>query len=171
MSPQTIRMEAVDDRTVRLTRTFAAPPRLVWRAHTEPALASQWLGGFDGWSLKTCEIDLRAGGTARYVMWHAESGQEMGWTDTFTEVAPHARLVFTEIFDEDWTGGETLNTCVFREHAPGQTLFVMTILFTSKEACEEAMKINFVEGMELSYARLDALVAAGDAGPETAASP
>lgn len=161
MSAQTIQIELPDDRSVRLVREFAAPPRLVWDAHTKPELASQWLGGFDGWSMKTCEIDLRVGGTARYVMWHAESGEEMGWTDTFTEVEPHARLVFSELFDQDWTGGATLNTCLFREHAPGRTRFEMTILYASHEAREEALKINFVEGMELSYARFDALLASG----------
>ncbi len=161
MTAPTIHIDTSADRTVRLTREFAAPPRLVWDAHTKPELARQWLGGFDGWSMKTCAIDLRVGGTARYVMGHEKSGQEMGWTDTFTEVEPHTRLAFTEIFDEDWTGGETLNTCVFREHAPGKTWFEMVILFSSNEAREEALKINFVEGMELSYARMDALVASG----------
>lgn len=159
MSAQTIQIEMSGDRGVRLTREFAAPPRLVWDAHTKAELASQWLGGFDGWSMKTCEIDLRVGGTARYVMWHAESGEEMGWTDTFTEVEPHTRLVFSEIFDQDWTGGATVNTCLFKENGPGKTLFEMTILFTSNEAREESLKINFVEGMELSYARMDALIA------------
>ena len=161
MSVTTIKISTDIDRTVRLTREFAAPPRLVWDAHTKPELARQWLGGFDGWSMKTCTIDLRVGGTARYVMRHEESGEEMGWTDTFTEVEPHARLSFTEIFDQDWTGGETLNTCLFKERAPGRTLFEMTILFSSNEAREEALKINFVEGMELSYARMDALIASG----------
>jgi len=161
MTAQTIKMEMVADRSVRLTREFSAPPRLVWDAHTKAELASQWLGGFDGWSMKTCEIDLRVGGTARYVMWHGESGTEMGWSDTFNEVEPYTRLVFTEIFDEDWTGGPTVNTCLFKEQAPGKTLFEMTILFVSPEAREESLKINFVEGMELSYARMDQLMATG----------
>ncbi len=39
MSAQTIRLDIIDDRTVRLTREFAAPPRLVWDAHTRPELA------------------------------------------------------------------------------------------------------------------------------------
>ena len=161
MTAKTIQIDTSADRTIRLTRMFAAPPRLVWDAHTKPELAMQWLGGFDGWSMKTCTIDLRVGGTARYVMWHAERGEEMGWTDAFNEVEPHTRLVFTEIFDEDWTGGPTVNTCLFKEHAPGKTLFEMTILFTSNEAREESLKINFVEGMELSYARMDQMMATG----------
>jgi uncharacterized protein YndB with AHSA1/START domain len=161
MSAQTIKMTTDNDRTIVLTREFAAPPRLVWDAHTKAELAVQWLGGFDGWSMKECTIDLRVGGKARYVMHDSNSGTEMGWSDTFTIVEPHTRLAFTEIFDEDWTGGETLNTCVFKEHAPGKTLFEMTILFTSHEAREEALKINFVEGMELSYSRMDELMATG----------
>jgi uncharacterized protein YndB with AHSA1/START domain len=159
MSTHTIKITMNKDRTVQLTREFAAPPRLVWDAHTKPELARQWLGGFDGWSMKVCTIDLRVGGSARYLMHHEASGQEMGWSDTFTEVEPHTRLSFTELFDQDWTGGETLNTCVFKEHAPGRTLLEMTILYVSKEAREEALKIDFVEGMEVSYGRMDALLA------------
>ena len=159
MSAHTIQINTSADRTVHLTREFAAPPRLVWDAHTKPELARQWLGGFDGWSMKTCDIDLRLGGTARYVMLHEASGQEMGWTDTFTEIEPHARIAFYEIFDQDWTGGATLITCLFKEYAPGRTLLEMTILYASNEARDEALKIDFVEGMELSYARMDALIA------------
>jgi uncharacterized protein YndB with AHSA1/START domain len=161
MTASTIKINTDADRTVHLTREFAAPPRMVWDAHTKPELARQWLGGFDGWSMKTCTIDLRVGGTARYVMLHAESGQEMGWTDTYTAVDAPGRLAFTELFDEDWTGGETLNTFLFKELAGGRTLLEMTMLFSSNEAREEALKINFVEGMELSYARLDELNASG----------
>jgi uncharacterized protein YndB with AHSA1/START domain len=162
MSTHTIKITMNMDRTLRLTREFAAPPRLVWDAHTKPELAKQWLGGgSEGWSITTCDIDLRVGGTARYVMFHEASGEEMGWTDTYTEVEAPSRLAFTEIFDQDWTGGETLNTCLFKEHAPGRTLLEMTMLFTSNEAREEALKINFVEGMELSYARIDMMVASG----------
>ena len=162
MSAQTIKITMNSDRAVHLTREFAAPPRLVWDAHTKPELAKQWLGGgMDGWSLKTCTIDLRVGGTARYVMFHEASAMEMGWTDTLTEVEPHARIAFNEIFDQDWTGGATLITCLFKEYAPGRTLLEMTILYASNEAREEALKVNFAEGMELSYAQIDALIASG----------
>lgn len=162
MSAHTLHITTDIDRAVRLTREFAAPPRLVWDAHTKPELAKQWLGGgAEGWSLKTCTIDLRVGGTARFVLFHEESGMEMGWTDQYTEVAPHARLVFTELFDQDWTGGETLITCLFKESAPGRTLLEMTILYASNEARAEALKINFAEGMESSYARIDAMIASG----------
>jgi uncharacterized protein YndB with AHSA1/START domain len=161
MSAKTVQITTLPDRSVRITREFAAPPRLVWDAHTKPELAKQWLFGPDGWALVECTIDLRVGGLGRYVMRHTESNIEMGWTDTYTEIDAPKRLSFTEIFDEDWTGGETLNTCQFKEIASGRTLLDMTMLFTSNEARDEAMKTGFVEGMELSYARIDAFLASG----------
>jgi uncharacterized protein YndB with AHSA1/START domain len=161
MSSNTVQNTTTIDRTVRITREFSAPPRLVWNAHTKPELAKQWLFGPDGWALTHCTIDLRVGGTARYVMLHEVSGEEMGWTDTYTEVEAPSRLAFTEIFDQDWTGGETLNTCLFKEREGGRTLLDMTMLFTSNEARDEALKSGFAEGMELSYARIDKLFASG----------
>ena len=35
----------------------------------------------------------------------------------YREIAPLERLVFTEVWDADWTGGEALVTIVFAEHA------------------------------------------------------
>lgn len=149
------------DRTARVTREFDAPPRLVWRAHTEPELVKKWLFGPDGWVLEHCMIDLRVGGTARYEMRRDRTYDVMGWTDTFREIAAPDRIVMTEIFDEDWTGGETLVTTHFREREGGRTLLDMTILFSSNEARDNALKTGMAEGMEMGYARVDALIAAG----------
>lgn len=164
MSSGKLKVALSADRTARVTREFDAPPRLVWRAHTEPELVKKWLFGPDGWVLEHCTIDLRVGGTARYEMRRDRTDEVMGWTDTFKEIDAPDRIVLTELFDQDWTGGETLVTTWFKARAGGGTLLEMTIVFSSNEARDNALKTGMTEGMEMGYARIDGLVASGDLG-------
>jgi hypothetical protein len=57
-----LKVSASGDREIVMTRSFNAPPRLVFDAFTKPELVRQWLLGPDGWSMPVCEIDLRVGG-------------------------------------------------------------------------------------------------------------
>jgi uncharacterized protein YndB with AHSA1/START domain len=141
-----------------ITRMFAAPPRLVFEAHTVPALMKRWLTGPDGWALAQCDIDLRAGGAYAY-RWRHQDGREMGMSGAFREVeAPH-RLVGTEIFDDDWTGGEAVFVQTFEAAGKGQTLLTTTTLYSSREARDGAHGSGMETGVAASYARLDTLLA------------
>jgi uncharacterized protein YndB with AHSA1/START domain len=82
----------------------------------------------------------------------------MGLRGTYREVVPPDRLVHTEIFDEDWTGGETTVTITFTEK-DGKTTCAMTVLYSSKEARDGALKTGMTDGMEMGYARLDRILA------------
>lgn len=151
------------DREILITRDFDAPRRLVWEAWTKPELLQKWLHGWDGWRLEVRENDLRPGGAIRWV-WRGPSGEEMGLKGEYREVVPHERLVHTEVFDEDWTGGETLVTLLLTERA-GRTTTAMTILYSSREARDAALKTDMAQGMEVGYERLEKLLASigGDA--------
>ncbi|MGZ9811039.1 SRPBCC family protein [Pseudoroseicyclus sp. H15] len=52
--------------TIRFTRHFSAPPERVYAAWTEPEQLSQWWDP-TGKPLAACEMDLREGGTFRFV--------------------------------------------------------------------------------------------------------
>src|SRR3546814_21159642 len=83
------------DTQVAVERTFDAPARLIWNAHTKPELIKQWLNGPEGWSMPLCEVDLRVGGDYRYEWTHpAEAGFDTG--GKFTAVDPVTQLAFTE---------------------------------------------------------------------------
>ena len=56
-------VELSGDRDVIVTRLFNAPRDRVWACHTVPDLVRRWLIGPPGWTMPTCEIDLRVGGT------------------------------------------------------------------------------------------------------------
>ncbi len=154
-SPASLEVTTPSDREIRITRVFKAPRHMVFDAHTKPELVRRWLFGPEGWSFTVCEIDLRVGGKYRFV-WRNVDGEEMGMGGTYREVVRPERLVTTELFDEDWTGGETVNATVLTEHEGG-TLLTSTILYSSKEARDGALQSGMDEGMEAGYARLDAI--------------
>ena len=146
------------DREVVITRRFNAPREMVFDCHTVPALVRRWLLGPPGWTMPTCEIDLRVGGRYRYV-WRSPEGGDMGMGGVFREIERPALLVANESFDEDWTGGETTVTTRFAEQ-DGQTTSTVTVLYASREARDGAVASGMADGMEMGYQRLDEMLAA-----------
>jgi uncharacterized protein YndB with AHSA1/START domain len=127
---------------------------------TRPELVRQWLLGPGGWTMPVCEIDLRPGGAFRYEWTHPEKG-DMGLRGTFREVVRPERIVHTEVFDVDWTGGEAIVTTLLHERA-GRTTMTMTIVYATREARDGALKSGMDSGLEVGYALLDDLLR-GDA--------
>ena len=145
------------DREIVMTRVFDAPRRLVFDAHTKPELVKRWLLGPPGWSMPVCEIDLRVGGTYRYV-WRNDQGTEMGMGGVYREIVPPERLVATEKFDQSWYPGEALDTTVLVEQ-DGRTTLTLTVLYESRAARDAVLESGMERGVEASYDRLAALLA------------
>lgn len=148
------------DLEVELVRTFAAPRELVFRAFTEPELLEQWMLGPGGWTMPVCEVDLRVGGGYRQV-WRKSGAPDMGLTGEYLEVTPPERLVATELFDDDWTGGRTTVTTTFDDRAgstPPTTRVVTLVKYSSEEARNAAVRTGMAEGMEAGFKRLDDLL-------------
>ena len=68
---------------VRITREFDAAPEKVFRAHTDPALLTRWLGPRDI-EMRIDQFDCRTGGSYRYI--HVSDGTEYGFRGCFHEV-------------------------------------------------------------------------------------
>ena len=154
----TLQVTAVGDREVRLVRAFDAPKRLVWDCFTRPELVRRWLFGPDGWSFLVCEIDLRVGGSYRYVWRNDGDGTEMGMTGVYRQIVTHDRIVDAQIFDQDWTGGEAIGTMVFIERN-GITTVDNTMLYASREARDMVLQSGMKEGMAMGYDRLEEFIA------------
>jgi uncharacterized protein YndB with AHSA1/START domain len=160
MSTLTVRTPS--DTQVEVSRSFAASLALVWSAVTEPALVSRWLLGPPGWSMPVCESDFRVGGRYEYG-WRGEAdGAEFGFVGEFREIEPHSKIVHTEGLREGSPGAEvaggTLVTLTFEEMS-GLTTVVTTIEYPSTEAREAVLAQGMADGMEMSYRRLDDLLA------------
>jgi uncharacterized protein YndB with AHSA1/START domain len=153
----TLTLTMPSDREVQVTRAFSAPRRMVFEALTTPALLMRWMHGPNGWTLAVCEVDLRVGGRFRYI-WRKTNGREMGMGGVFREIVRPERIVHNEVFDDDWTGGETTVTTTLAERGAATTLTV-TILYSSRDARDAALKTNFASGMEAGYNVLADLLA------------
>ena len=81
----------------------------------------------------------------------------MGLRGVYREIVAPEKLVFTEIFDDNWTGGETLVTLNFVEDA-GKTTVTQSILYSSKAARDGALKSGMEAGMAVGYDRLEELL-------------
>jgi len=154
---ETLKVTTPTEREIVMTRVFDAPHRLVFEALTKPELFKRWLLGPPGWSLPVCEIDLKVGGACRFV-WRGPDGTDMGMRGAYREIVPPERIVHTELFDEDWTGGETLVTTVLVEDG-GKTTLTMTVLYSSREARDAALSTGMEQGVAASYDRLAELLA------------
>jgi uncharacterized protein YndB with AHSA1/START domain len=152
-----LKVSALNDREILMTRLFDAPRDLVFDAFTKPHLIKRWLTGPDGWSLPVCEVDLKVGGKLRYVWRHTDC-TEMGLSGAYREIKRPERIVHGELFDEDWTGGEAVVTTTFIEQGD-QTLMRQTILYASREARDAVLKSPMESGVAQSYNRLAELLA------------
>lgn len=154
MSQLTLTTEA--DRHVVVTRRFAAPPELVYRAHTEPALVQQWVLGPDGWSMPVCINEARPGGRIRYE-W--TDGQCNGFhlTGEYIALEPFSRLVHVERMHlPDPTPDNHVETRFAADGAG--TLMTMRMTLPSAEVRAAMLATGMEHGMEASYARLDAML-------------
>jgi uncharacterized protein YndB with AHSA1/START domain len=153
----TLKVTTRGDREIVMTRVFDAPRHLVWDAHTKPELVKRWLTGPPGWTFAVCEMDLRVGGKYRWV-WKGPDGTEMGMGGVYREIVPPERLVNTQLFDQDWTGGEAIGTLDFTER-DGKTTITNTILYSSRAARDAVLKTPMEQGMGAGYDRLEELLA------------
>ncbi|HWU15878.1 MAG TPA: SRPBCC family protein [Caulobacter sp.] len=154
--PGKLTIDTPDDLKIVITRTFDAPRDLVFDCITTPDLVKRWMTGPPGWTMPVCEIDLRVGGKYRYV-WRNAEGQDMGMGGIYREISRPERIVSNELFDEDWTGGETIATMTLTEH-DGRTTVTTAVTYSSTAARDAALRSGMTEGMEMGYANLDALL-------------
>ena len=102
------------DREIVMTRSFDAPPRLVFDAWTRPEHFKHWFGCRHS-TLLVCDIDLRLGGAYRFVM-AGEDGRVHTMHGVYREIIPPSCLVFTQgYFTEGFVSGEALVTLDLRE--------------------------------------------------------
>ena len=146
-------VERTSDRELLVTRTVNGPARLVFEAWTTPELFKQWWAPKSmGMFLRSCEMDVRVGGTYRLVFGHDASHPDE-FFGRYLEVTPHSRLVWTN--DEGGDGGSV--TTVNFEEKGGKTLVVMHDLYPSKEALDAA-GTGAMDVMDETFEQLDELL-------------
>jgi uncharacterized protein YndB with AHSA1/START domain len=137
------------DREIVITRSFAAPRRVVFDAWTKPEHVAQW------WDpsrtpLAICEIDLRPNGAFRFVH-QGPLGSAHPFTGIYREIEPPQRLVFTT---KSPSGAESVGTLIFAEHQ-GVTSLTMTIACQSKGDRDALLKMRVDVGTIRTLDNLD----------------
>ena len=127
------------DNQIMITREFDAPAHLVWKAWTTPDLVKRWWHANRG-TMQQADIDLRVGGTWRWVM-IAEGGFEVAFHGEYREIVPNERLVYTEVYEGAPPGpdGEeaAVNTLVFT--ARGNRTLVTNLVETRTRDVRDAI--------------------------------
>ncbi|RYE10878.1 MAG: ATPase [Hyphomicrobiales bacterium] len=155
--PKPLTIEAVGDRQLVITRDFDGPRDLVWLCYTKPELLRRWYGLPD-WQMTVCDIDLRVGGKWRFVS-VSPGGYEMASQGIYTLIDEPRQVDQTEAYDDNWTGGETINELRLDALGDGRTRTITTVTYATPEARAGAAASPMADGMEIGFKRLDQLVA------------
>lgn len=136
------------DTEILVTREFAAPKHLVYKAWTTPELVKRWWNAKRG-EVTLAEIDLRVGGTWRYVM-IAHRGFEVAFHGVFREIVPNERIVSTEVYEGVPTGMPnegTLNTMSLRQSGD-RTVLTLHVQAPTKQVRDMIIKSGMEAGLQ-----------------------
>lgn len=144
------------ERTLELTRRFAAPRALVFRAWTDPAHLAAWWGP-DGFTLTTLAMDFREGGVWRHVM-HGPDGTDYPNCVVFDEIRPPERLVYRHVPEPGAEPVTFITTVTFEEHGWDTELRLVMTFATADQRQLVVDRYGADEGARQMLGRLDAHV-------------
>ena len=139
------------DTQILITREFDAPRHLVWKAYTTPDLIARWWGGEHG-KVTSVEVDLRVGGTWRYVL-TANEGFEVAFHGEYREISEPERLVNTEIYEGAPEGVGVVTTTL--TESDGRTTLTQLCEYGSREVRDAVIDSGMESGMQESMDALE----------------
>lgn len=146
--------QTLSDTQVRVSRVINGSIDVVWRAHHDKELMQRWMLGPEGWTMPVCDVATEVGDSYRYE-W--EGGEEsFGFEGELLESAPPHRSVTTERMI-GMPGEGTRNEMTLTPVAGG-TLLSLLITYPNIELRDMILGTGMTDGMETSYARLEAAV-------------
>ncbi len=137
-----------------LSRDFAAPRELVFKALTDPELVAQWWG-LNSTTTTVDKLELKPGGLWRYVERDAE-GNEYGFHGVYHDISAPERIVNTFEF-EGMPGHVLLATLTLEEHG-GITTMTESSVFQSVADRDSMIQSGMETGANESWDSLEALV-------------
>lgn len=148
-------IELDGETALTVTRRFHAPPALVYRAHTDPELVQRWMLGPPGWSMPICEMDVRPGGAFRHE-YSDGAGGGFAIVGEYVALEPGRRIVHVErMLMPDPTPDNNIDTR-FEPDGTG-TKMVLRMSLPDAGTRRVLLETGMADGMEASYANLDAL--------------
>ena len=144
-------VEQTSDLEFVATRHFGAPVQRVFKAWTTPELVMTWWAPASfGITFVSCEMDVRTGGSYRFVFSHPAADAPMAFHGRHIEATPPTRLVWTN--EEEADGAVTTVTFEARD---GGTEVVVHDLYPSKDALDAAIASESTGAWPEQFAALD----------------
>jgi uncharacterized protein YndB with AHSA1/START domain len=140
-------------------RVFDAPREQVWKAFTDPDQIPRWWGPH-GTTTRVVEMDLRPGGTWRFVS-SAPDRDDVTFYGEYLEVDPPNGYRATFMFDVEGVGPQGGPETYILEDLGGRTKVTSIGHMGSAEAIEGALATGMVKGAIETWDRLAALLAGG----------
>jgi len=150
-------VERASETELLITRVFRTRPTTLFDAMTKPELLRRWWAPRSlGVELYECDVDLRVGGTYRYVF--GKNGQpQMAFTGEYREIEHGARIVYTQIFEPMREAGAGIITATYAA-TEGGTLLTQRERFPSKEVLDGVLASGMERGMRETLEQLEALL-------------
>ena len=150
--------------TLTLVADFAADAPRAWQLWADPRQLERWWGP-PTWPARFEHLDLRAGGTAAYVM-TGPDGSTAGGLWEFAAVEEPTSLTFDDFFADD-TGSpardmpvtHTTMVLVPAEGEDARTRMTLVTRFDSAEQLDQLMQMGMEEGLRGAVSQIDGILA------------
>lgn len=127
------------DRTLTVTRAFAAPRNDVFKCFSDKNRFARWMAP-EGVQVVDCQLNAKKGGNYRAVMREPDDHTHV-ITGEFREIVPNERLVFSwSKGDEEDPGLPTIVTLDFRDHNGGTEITLTQSVFDTLQSRDEHAK-------------------------------
>ena len=147
-------MNAVNNRTLTIRRTFSAPVKLVWEAWTQPEHIAQWWGP-KGMPMTIVEHNFKVGGRWKYVM-PMPNGSEFVSEGQYSEIIKFKKIVTSANFRPMTEGVEIK---VLFEKNGDKTTFIFSVIHPTEEYKLQQEKMGFYNGWGSTLTRFESLLA------------
>jgi uncharacterized protein YndB with AHSA1/START domain len=108
---------------VRLHRVLAGKPEKVYRAFLDADAMARWLPP-DGFTGKVHHLDAKVGGTFKMSFTNFTTGKSHSFGGEYLELVPHARIRYTDKFDDPNLPGEIHVMVILRPVSVGTELTI-----------------------------------------------
>lgn len=140
-------MEKIENREMRMTRTFKAPIDLMWEVWTNPEHIVNWWGP-NGFTNTIHKMEFEEGGEWKLTM-HGPDGTDFANKSIFKEIIPFKKIVF-EHFNPHFI------TTVLFEAKGEETEIDWSLLFDTAEMRETIIKAHKAdEGQKQNLDKLE----------------
>lgn len=153
-----LHVETPGDTQIIVRRFFAAPPELVFRAHTDPDLIARWMNVIPGWTMPVVVSDPRPGGRIDF-RWDDGQGGGLRIEGEYIEIDAPGRILHVERMHlPDVTPDNRVETLF--EPDGGGTRMTMTMTLPDAWARRAMLETGMTDGMGQTYDLLDTVLAA-----------